>query len=134
MPASSAECIFCKQDDPSLNRVLCENDGFFARYDNFPVSPGHVEIVPKRHVESWFDLSLAEVLEASELLRTAKDLIDAEHRPGGYNIGVNDGAAAGRTVHHLHIHLIPRYLGDVPDPRGGVRNIFPGDDAGRWAS
>lgn len=127
-------CIFCQPQDPGLNRILDENDGFYARYDNFPVSPGHIEIVPRRHVASFFDLLPRETGEAFRLLARVQRLLQAQYQPDGYNIGVNDGEAAGRTISHLHIHLIPRYHGDVPDPRGGVRNIFPGGNPGQWSS
>jgi diadenosine tetraphosphate (Ap4A) HIT family hydrolase len=127
-------CIFCDQADPQLNRVLCENDGFFARFDNFPVSPGHIEIVPKRHVESLFDLSAVEAAEAFDLLRQAWAMLATEFGPDGCNVGINEGAAAGRTIGHLHIHLIPRYSGDDPDPRGGIRKILNGDSPDRWAA
>lgn len=128
----TSDCIFCNRDDATLNRVLCENAGFFARYDNFAVSRGHVEVVPKRHVESLFSLTDAELVQAFDLLGLARQALEAEYAPDGYNVGVNEGGAAGRTVNHLHIHLIPRYDGDIPDPRGGIRNILPGPNADRW--
>lgn len=89
------------------------------------MSPGHSLIIPKRHVGSFFATSSAERLDLLELLDQAKALVQAEHQPAGFNIGINDGAAAGQTVPHLHIHLIPRYEGDLPDPRGGVRWVIP---------
>jgi diadenosine tetraphosphate (Ap4A) HIT family hydrolase len=119
------ECLFCRSEDPYAHSVLARTANFYARYDNFPVSPGHVEIVPIRHVESFFDLSADEVAEAYDLMRTVRDKLVRLFHPDGFNIGVNDGAAAGRTIHHLHIHIISRYTGDVEDPRGGVRNIVP---------
>jgi diadenosine tetraphosphate (Ap4A) HIT family hydrolase len=105
---------------------MLETDLFYARWDNFPVSPGHAEIVPKRHIESIFDLNEEEREEMFELLRSMKEVIQIRHRPDGFNVGVNEGRAAGRTIDHLHVHLIPRYVGDVEDPVGGVRNIIPG--------
>jgi diadenosine tetraphosphate (Ap4A) HIT family hydrolase len=119
-------CLFCQPDDPGLNTVLAANATCYARYDNYPVAPGHIEVVPLRHVESLFDLTPAEVADAWALLLTVRGAIAIVHRPDGYTIGVNEGAAAGRTIDHAHIHLIPRHLGDVPDPRGGHRGVGEG--------
>jgi len=99
--------------------------------DAFPISPGHTLIIPKRHVGSFFELEADERAELLALLDKAKVVADEEFSPQGYNIGINDGAAAGQTVPHLHIHLIPRYQGDRPDPRGGVRWIIP-EKADYW--
>lgn len=126
-------CLFCKYDDPASNRILCENDLFYARFDNYPASKGHVEIVPRRHVESFFDLTDVEVSAAYALLRQARQALDERVRPDAYTIGVNEGVAAGRSVHHLHIHLVPRFTGDVPDPRGGIRRALPHCDPDLWA-
>lgn len=132
-PNAVNDCIFCKHDDDSINRIMCENDVFFARYDNYPSNPGHVEIVPKRHAESFFDLTEDEVLEAYRLILEAKSrLMDEFDPPHGYTIGVNEGTAAGRSIDHLHIHLIPRYNGDVKDPRGGIRQATPNWDPDSW--
>ena len=117
-------CLFCRVDDPNAHSLLNRTQNFYTRFDNFPVSPGHVEVVPLRHVESFFDLTPEEVSEAFTLMQTVRAQLVELHNPDGFNIGVNDGRAAGRTIHHLHVHLIPRYLGDVEDPRGGVRNII----------
>ena len=100
--------------------------------DGFPVSPGHTLVIPKRHVGSFFELQADEQAELLELLHSAKSTIDKEFSPQGYNIGINDGSVAGQTVPHLHIHLIPRYVGDRQDPRGGVRWIIP-DKADYWS-
>lgn len=81
---------------------------------------------PRRHVDSFFELDEEEVVAVYELLRRMKDPLDATLKPGGYNVGSNIGATAGQTVGHVHIHLIPRYVGDVPEPVGGVRNVIPG--------
>ncbi len=99
--------------------------------DAFPISLGHTLIIPKRHVGSFFELAADERAELLALLDKAKTVVDKEFSPQGYNIGINDGAAAGQTVPHLHIHLIPRYQGDRPDPRGGVRWIIP-EKADYW--
>lgn len=93
--------------------------------DAYPISPGHTLIIPRRHTGSFFSLSPEERDAVLALLDEARDSIDAIFKPDGYNIGINDGKAAGQTVPHLHVHLIPRYLGDQADPRGGVRWIFP---------
>lgn len=100
-------------------------------YDSFPVSPGHMLIIPKRHIASFFETTELEQSDLFKMLAEARELALKEHNPNGFNIGINDGAAAGQTVMHLHVHLIPRYTGDSPDPRGGVRWIFP-DKAMYW--
>jgi diadenosine tetraphosphate (Ap4A) HIT family hydrolase len=93
--------------------------------DSFPVSPGHTLVIPRRHIGSFFELWAEERAAMLALLDSAKAGVEAEFHPDGYNIGINDGSAAGQTVPHLHIHLIPRYAGDTPDPRGGVRWVLP---------
>lgn len=130
--STNTDCIFCQPHNPSLNRTMCENELFYARYDNFPANEGHVEIVPKRHVESFFELDDREILSAYALMRKARKIIDEQHFPEAYTIGVNDGKAAGRTIDHLHIHLIPRHQGDVKDPRGGIRKAAPNCDPDAW--
>ena len=99
--------------------------------DAFPVSPGHTLLLPRRHVGSLFDLTVVEWVELGQLLAQVRTALQAEFRPDGFNVGINDGTAAGQTVMHLHVHLIPRYRGDRPDPRGGIRWIFP-DKARYW--
>ena len=93
--------------------------------DAFPVSPSHTLVVPKRHFAGLFEATADEIAEIWQALRLAADELSAKHGPDGFNVGVNVGAAAGQTVMHLHVHLIPRYTGDQPDPRGGIRRIFP---------
>jgi len=115
-------CAFCTL--PSA-RVIDENATAMVIRDGFPVSPGHTLLIPKRHSGSFFDLSEQERNDLLALLDRAKRVLDAELQPQGYNIGINDGAAAGQTVPHLHMHLIPRFEGDLPDPRGGVRWVIP---------
>lgn len=127
-----APCLFCQPGDESLNRVMMWNETCYARYDNYPVAGGHVQIVPKRHVESFFDLEPREVADAYALLGQVREYLDSTLAPDGYTIGVNEGEAAGRTVGHCHIHLIPRHYGDVKDPRGGVRKILPGPSPDTW--
>ncbi len=94
--------------------------------DGFPVSPGHTLIIPKRHIGSFFVTTAEERHDLLALLDQAQARLTDELQPDGFNIGINDGAAAGQTVAHLHIHLIPRFTGDRPDPRGGVRWVLPG--------
>jgi diadenosine tetraphosphate (Ap4A) HIT family hydrolase len=96
----------------------------YVKWDMYPVSPGHVLIIPRRHVSSWFDLTADEHAAVSELIGSAKEHLDMMYSPAGYNIGVNCGEAAGQTVMHAHLHLIPRYAGDVPNPRGGIRAVI----------
>ena len=123
---TTSTCLFCDRNNATAHTIIAENELAYARWDNFPVSDGHAEVIPKRHVESFFELTDEEVSAVYKLARETKDIIVSKHAPDAFNIGVNDGLAAGRTVHHLHIHLIPRYTGDVPEPRGGVRHIIPG--------
>lgn len=122
MLMSNTDCIFC---NISQDRRIAENDHCFAIYDGFPVSKGHTLIIPKRHVADYFDLTEDEVMAMQTLMRDIKAKIDAELSPDGYNIGINVNAAAGQTVFHVHMHLIPRYVGDVENPRGGVRGVIP---------
>lgn len=105
---------------------LAENDLAFALPDGYPVSPGHALVIPKRLVATWFDATRAEQLAMLELVDRVKADLDARLAPDGYNLGLNVGVAAGQTVMHLHLHVIPRYAGDVADPRGGVRHVIPG--------
>jgi diadenosine tetraphosphate (Ap4A) HIT family hydrolase len=115
-------CPFC---NPDLSKVLLSNDYAIAFLDGFPVTPGHSLIVPKRHIVSFFEATVEERAALFDLADEMRQLLLSKHSPDGFNIGVNDGAAAGQTVMHLHIHLIPRYAGDTEDPRGGVRWIMP---------
>jgi diadenosine tetraphosphate (Ap4A) HIT family hydrolase len=119
-------CLFCDRGNVAKHTVIAENDLAYARWDNYPVSNGHAEVIPKRHVESFFELTHDELLAVYELMKMVKQEITVKYHPDAFNIGVNDGAAAGRTIHHVHVHLIPRYTGDVENPRGGVRHIIPG--------
>ncbi|MEU1071885.1 MULTISPECIES: HIT domain-containing protein [unclassified Streptomyces] len=127
-----ADCLFCRQADPEANRIMAENATCFARWDNYPAAPGHAEIVPKRHVESFFALTTDEITDMHWLLKAIRARIDDQHHPDGYTIGVNEGRAAGRTIDHAHLHLIPRWHGDVDDPRGGIRHVLPGTDCDQW--
>lgn len=104
---------------------IASNDLAFAIFDGFPVSPGHTLVIPKRLVATWFEASPEEQRALMELVEVVKARLDREYRPDGYNIGINVGEAGGQTVFHLHVHLIPRYRGDMDDPRGGVRHVIP---------
>jgi len=112
--------------DKPRDTWLAENTLAFAIPDGYPVSAGHTLVIPKRPVPTWFEATEAERHALMALVEEVKALLDASHQPDGYNIGINIGAAAGQTVMHLHVHVIPRYVGDVPDPRGGVRHVMPG--------
>ena len=103
-----------------------------AKTDGYPLTKGHCMVIPRRHAASFFDCTPEERAAMMELLDTAKAIVDKLHAPDAYNIGLNNGAAAGQTVMHVHMHLIPRYAGDASDPRGGVRWIFP-EKAAYWA-
>lgn len=127
-PMDSTGCVFCAASHPN---VLLEHPLAVVRRDGYPVSKGHCLIIPRRHVASLFETTQEERIAIMDLIDKAKTLLDKEHKPDGYNIGINSGVAAGQTVMHLHVHLIPRYNGDLPDPRGGVRWIFP-DRARYW--
>lgn len=117
-----SSCPFCFPAHGEINR---ENELAYIRSDKYPVSPGHLLIIPKRHISSLFEITMPEQQALWDLLTSAKQELDELHAPDGYNIGINDGPAAGQTIPHLHIHLIPRYTGDMADPRGGVRGVIP---------
>lgn len=124
----TAVCPFCALP---AERVLIRNDAAVAVRDAYPVTPGHTLVIPRRHVASFFEATPLEREAMLALLDMAKQQLQAEFGPAGYNVGINDGAAAGQTIGHLHMHLIPRYPGDRPDPRGGVRWVIP-DKADYW--
>lgn len=120
MDNSSAICPFCHPEG-----ILFENDLAYSLLDKSPVNPGHLLIIPKRHIADFFHCSHAEKEALLYLLDEAKSYLDGKHTPAGYNIGINVGAVAGQTIFHVHLHLIPRYHGDVANPRGGVRGVIP---------
>lgn len=115
-------CLFCNIDK---NRIIKENETAVAIYDNFPVNKGHMLIIPKRHIDNYFETEDSDREGLWQLVDECKDFLDVEFNPDGYNVGINCGHAAGQTVMHLHIHLIPRYNGDIENPRGGVRGVIP---------
>lgn len=127
MPSTS--CPFCP---PPAERIVASNALAVAIRDGYPVSPGHTLVIPKRHVASLADVTTDEAKALWPLLAEVRARVDAELKPAGYNVGVNDGRAAGQTVMHLHVHLIPRFDGDRPDPRGGVRWVIP-EKADYWS-
>ena len=112
--------IFCNYNK---SEIIAENKYTFAILDHSPVNEGHCLIIPKRHFSNFFEASEEEVKAIYSLLHEVKEIFDIQYEPAGYNIGVNVGVHAGQTIEHLHVHLIPRYVGDVSDPRGGVRNL-----------
>ena len=149
-------CWFCR--NVNGNNVIYNDGIFYSQLDAYPITPGHTEVVPVRHVVSLADLTHEEwdalrpaientmgVLKSIDLSayykRWVEKPIDENSKrfcedilkhigmgkvPDAYNHGINDGLAAGRTVHHLHWHIIPRFLGDIEDPRGGIRHMIPG--------
>jgi diadenosine tetraphosphate (Ap4A) HIT family hydrolase len=114
------ECPFCLVAEPIL-----QGDLVYALFDRFPVTPGHMLLIPRRHVADWFETTLEERQALFNLAEQARDMLLRERAPDGFNLGVNVGEAAGQTVDHVHVHLIPRYHGDVANPRGGVRGVIP---------
>lgn len=114
-------CLFCT--DP--RGVSLRNELAYSARDSYAVSPGHTVVIPNRHVASFFELTPEEVAACMDLINQEKKLIDEEFKPDGYNIGVNVGPAAGQSIFHVHIHIIPRYKGDVENPQGGVRHVLP---------
>jgi diadenosine tetraphosphate (Ap4A) HIT family hydrolase len=119
MSMATSDCELCIPHD-----LVSENELAYVRYDSNSLSPGHVLIVPRRHVASFFDMTSEEQQAVIALLNYAQSFIHARHKPDGYNIGVNIGKAAGQSRMHVHVHLIPRYTGDVSDSRGGVRCVL----------
>lgn len=120
-------CVFCEIPE---KRIIAENELAFAIYDKYPVTALHTLVIPKRHVDDFFDLSRPEINSCNSLLAQLREIIQQKDKSvSGFNIGINNGEAAGQTVFHCHVHLIPRRKGDVENPRGGVRNIiFEKDD------
>ena len=116
-------CIFCNE---KKNNIVDENDHAYASYDPYPVSKKHCLIVPKRHVKDYFDLSEKEILACNKLIKSMKIKIEEKDKSvKGFNIGTNSGKAAGQSIMHCHVHLIPRREGDVKNPQGGVRSVIP---------
>lgn len=118
------DCPFCMIGEHV--EVLCKTDIAMAILDSFPISPGHTLVIPKRHVPDYFELTAEEQNELWQLVNRCKLILQDRFHPDGFNIGINVGEMAGQSIFHVHIHLIPRYKGDVKNPKGGVRHIIPG--------
>ena len=116
------ECAFCNHS----RSILAQTKLSFSILDSYPVSGGHALVIPQRHVPSIWDLTSEEYTDAFILVRHVKELLQKQFSPQGFNVGVNCGEVAGQTILHAHIHVIPRYSGDVANPRGGIRNVIPG--------
>ena len=116
---SSVPCPFCANSGTDSNRSAK------AFADIYPISKGHFLVVPKCHVGSLFELTESERAAVWALAGKVRAMLNKKYRPSGFNIGLNDGAAAGQTIGHAHVHVIPRYAGDAKDPRGGVRWVLP---------
>lgn len=118
------DCVFCQNFMPN-KKPLLQNKLAIAYFDEFPVSKGHILIISKRHATTFFDLTKEEQISLITLLNECKEYIDKKYNPDGYNFGLNCGEFAGQSVMHVHMHLIPRYKGDVSNPRGGIRGVIP---------
>lgn len=116
-------CVFC--DKIKNNEVIKLTDEWMCIEDAYPVSPGHMLIIPKKHVASIDSISLTEWQSLYQSIKQCKAIINEKYNPDGFNIGINQGEAAGQTINHLHVHIIPRYKGDMDNPRGGVRGVIP---------
>lgn len=115
-------CPFCSSE----LETIAESDHCFAIRDGYPISEGHALVISKRHVSDFHDLNEMEIDDCWALVTKIRRKLESECKPDGFNIGINIGEAAGQTVYHTHIHIIPRYEGDVKNPRGGIRNVIPG--------
>lgn len=114
-------CPFCKVD----RELIRESKLSFAIFDKYPVGKGHVLVIAKRHVSNYFDMGPEEVKDIWDLVTEIKTYLQNKYKPDGFNVGFNIGIAAGQTIGHVHIHVIPRYIGDMEDPTGGVRYVIP---------
>jgi len=115
-------CPFCSL---IKERGVLSNKLWFAAWDKYPVNKGHILIIPFRHISSYFDTTDEEKTTLLAIIEECKELLDKTFKPDGYNIGINIGQAAGQTIMHLHVHVIPRYHNDTPHPEGGVRGVIP---------
>jgi diadenosine tetraphosphate (Ap4A) HIT family hydrolase len=120
----TSDCPFCAPTEKD-NTLLTESAQAYAMFDQYPVTEGHALVLPKRHVESYFDLAEREQTACWIMVDRVKSILQDRHNPDGINVGINDGEKAGQTVSHTHVHVIPRYDGDVDNPTGGVRNVIP---------
>ncbi len=120
----NSECPFCAPE--IRERIMAERGTVFALHDCFPVTAGHLLIIPQRHTPDWFSLTARERSDTEALILSLREKLQSEDPTiTGFNIGINCGASAGQTIFHAHIHLIPRRDGDAGDPRGGVRGVIP---------
>ena len=115
-------CPFC---NPAADDIVLRNDLCYARWVKFPVNKGHLLVIPFRHTPDFFTMTAEERAAVDDLVVVCRELVDSKYSPAGYNIGFNVGHVAGQTVMHCHCHVIPRYAGDVAEPRGGVRGVVP---------
>jgi ATP adenylyltransferase len=115
------QCVFCSLE----TETIAENNNSFAIFDKYPVNEGHVLVIPKRHVANYFELNFTEQLSLWNLTNFVRTILEKRYQPDGFNVGINVNEAGGQTVHHVHVHLIPRYDGDVDNPTGGVRGVIP---------
>ncbi len=118
----NSDCPFCEL---SPERRWIETELAIAAPDMYPAAPGHTLVLPRRHVDSIFELDEEEQAAVWALVADVREVLCVEHRPDAFTIGINDGLAAGQTIPHAHVHVIPRHLGDVADPTGGLRGILP---------
>ena len=121
----SEKCFFCDIQKKEDKNRIGSSSKFFSRYCDFPVSNGHALVFPKKHIPSVFEIPPKQLNELFDLVKKTKEEIENEYGADGFNIGINEGKAAGQSIPHFHIHIIPRYKGDVDNPKGGIRNIFP---------
>ncbi len=119
----NADCPFCNPD--SQRELILESATAYSIFDKFPVSKGHALIIPKKHCADYFELTFKEQSACWFMLNKLKEILKTKFNPGGFNIGININESAGQTINHVHIHLIPRYIGDVIDPEGGIRSVIP---------
>lgn len=124
MDYTKDNCPFCLERN--TREILFENDLAYAAYDIFPVSQGHCLVITKRHVSNFFEITSSENVALFSLVNEMKQMLVKNFNPDGFNIGVNINEVAGQTVPHVHVHVIPRYSGDVENPRGGIRHVVPG--------
>lgn len=122
MITEPSDCPFCNPN----REILLDDEYCFAIYDLYPVNEGHALVIPKSHEDDFFYLDPFYEDHCWAMVHKVKVLLDERFKPHGYNVGINVGVAGGQTIGHVHIHVIPRYSGDVENPVGGVRNVIPG--------
>ena len=116
-------CLFCNNEKSGFT---IQNKLAYASYDTYPVSKYHCLIIPKRHIKDFFELTNEELVACNDLIRKVKDeVIKKDSNIDGFNLGTNIGRVSGQSILHCHFHLIPRRLGDVDNPQGGVRSVIP---------